>query len=261
MRKNGFKRMLKEGKIIFGPWCTIPSPSVINIIASTGVDFVIIDMEHGPQHFETVENMIRAAEVEGCAPIVRVAMNDEEKILHSLDLGACGVIVPHIESRADAERAISYAKYYPLGTRGFSPFTSAGGYSLRNVREHAAVQNEQTMLILLLEGKGGIENLDDILTIEGVEEKVDGIYIGAYDLSQAVGVPGQVDHPEVKRTLEMCIRKIREKGLAAGGYVAKNEDDIEWMCRMGMQIITLMPDCTILFHAFESFYHRFSAEK
>ncbi|MCX5807575.1 MAG: aldolase/citrate lyase family protein [Proteobacteria bacterium] len=254
---NRLKISLKEGKVVYGPWCTIPSAAVINVIAATGVDFVIIDMEHGPLSFETVEDMIRAAEVEGCSAVVRVAKNDEALILSALDAGACGVIVPHIETRDDVELAISFTKYYPLGTRGFSPFTRAGGYSLYNAKDHAKKQNEKTLLILLLEGKAGIENLEEILSIDNMETKVDAIYIGAYDLSQALGSPGQVDHPDVRSTMESCIARINKSGIAAGGYVAKDENDIKWMRDMGMQFITLMPDCTMLFHAFENTYHNF----
>jgi len=251
------KARLKEGDVVVGPWCTIASPSIVNVIAAVGLDFVIIDMEHGPHSFETVENMIRAAEVENCTPLVRVPKNDGALILNALDIGAHGVVIPHIESRADAELAVSYAKYYPLGKRGFSSFTRAGGYSLHTVQNHSKTQNEQTLVILVLEGKEGIASLDEILTLEKIEDKVDIIYIGAYDLSQAVGLPGQVDHPEVRKHLEICIKKIKERGIVAGGYVAKNSADISWMLEMGMQFITLLPDCTILFHAFESLYHDF----
>lgn len=256
-KDNNMKSLLREGGVVIGPWCTIASPSVVNVIAAAGLDFVIIDMEHGPHSFQTVEDMIRAAEAENCTPLVRVAKNDEALILNALDLGAQGVMIPHIESRADAELAVSYAKYYPLGRRGLSPFTRAGGYSLHNVQDHSQTQNEQTLVILVLEGKEGIASLDEILTLEKIEDKVDIIYIGAYDLSQAVGLPGQVDHPEVRKHLEICIKKIKERGIAAGGYVAKNSADISWMLEMDMQFITLLPDCTILFHAFESLYHDF----
>ena len=253
-RNNNFKKMLRSGEVVYGPWCVLPSASVINVIASTGVDFVIIDMEHGPHTFETVEDMVRASETEGCAPIVRVAKNDDALILSALDIGASGVIVPHIESKQDAERAIAYAKYHPVGSRGFSPYTRAGRYSLYNVKDHARRQNEETAVILLLEGRKGVENLNDILSIKDIKDKIDAIYIGAYDLSQAYGFPGQVDHPEVIRHLEASIGQIRTKGIAAGGYVAKNDEDIKWMTAMGMQFITLLPDCSILFHAFGALY-------
>lgn len=258
MPVNKLKTALKNGSVVTGPWCVISSPSLINVIAASGMDFVIIDMEHGPHSFESAENMIRAAEVENCTPIIRVSKNDESLILNSLDIGAHGVIIPHIESKEDAEKAISYVKYYPLGQRGFSPFTRAGKYSLSNVKEHSNVQNANTMVILLLEGKQGISNLDKILSIENISDKIDLIYIGAYDLSQAVGFPGQVDHPLVHEEMKKCIIKIKKKNIAVGGYVAKDKNDIKWMCEMGMQFITLLPDCTVIYHAFESLYNEFS---
>lgn len=258
MPENKLKIALKNGSVVAGPWCVIPSPSLINVIAASGMDFVIIDMEHGPHSFENAENMIRAAEVENCTPIIRVSKNDESLILNALDIGAHGVIIPHIESKEDAEKAISYAKYHPMGQRGFSPFTRAGKYSLLNVKDHSNLQNANTMIILLLEGKEGLSNLDDILSIEDIKNKVDLIYIGAYDLSQAVGYPGQVDHPLVREEMEKCIKKIKAKNIAVGGYVAKDKDDMKWMCELGMQFITLLPDCTVIYHAFESLCNDFS---
>jgi len=251
---NALKNKLKTKQIVFGPWCIIPSATVIDIIASTGVDFVIIDMEHGCHDYETVENMIRAADSKGCGSLVRVLENNEGFILRALDLGATGVIIPHIESKKDAEKAISYTKYSPLGSRGFSPFTRAGGYSLNNVKLHSEKQNKENVLILLIEGIGGIKSIEDILTIENIEEKVDGIYIGAYDLSQSFGMPGEVDHPQIKAEMDKIIKKVNKKGIAAGGYVAKNDNDVKWMVNLGMQIITLLPDCTILYHAIEERY-------
>ncbi|MCX6692464.1 MAG: aldolase/citrate lyase family protein [Methanoregula sp.] len=158
MIKNPLKIRLKNGEIVAGPWCVIPSATVTDIIAKTGTDFVIIDMEHGAHSFESVENMIRAAENEGCSALVRVAKNDEDHILHALDIGAGGVIIPHIQSRKDAEAAVSAAKYHPLGSRGFSPYTRAGGYSRHNIEKHCSIQNDKTIVCLILEGKDGIEN-------------------------------------------------------------------------------------------------------
>ncbi|MFC1595704.1 HpcH/HpaI aldolase/citrate lyase family protein [Candidatus Margulisiibacteriota bacterium] len=257
LKPNQLKKRLKDGEIVTGAWCVIPSAEVISVLGSAGLDFVIIDMEHGAHSFETAAGMIRAAETEGCAPLVRVPQNDEAQILRALDIDAAGVIVPHIESKADAEKAISYAKYHPLGQRGFSPFTRAGRYSMNNVKTHSQAQNKETIVTLILEGKQGIENLDQILSIDNVTEKIDIIYIGAYDLSQAVGFPGQVDHPEVRQYMEECVQKIRNSGIAPGGYVAKNKDDMVWMRDIGMQFITLMPDCTVLYHAYNDLYNDF----
>jgi 4-hydroxy-2-oxoheptanedioate aldolase len=256
-KTSTLKEKLKKGEKVAGPWCIIPSATIIEIIAQSGIDFVIVDMEHGAHSFEGLENMLRAAECRGCGTLVRVARNNESDILHALDLGADGVIIPHIQTRSDAEKAIGYTKYYPLGSRGFSPFTRAGGYSRNFSPQFSSIQNDRTILCLILEGSEGIENLDDILSINNIGNAIDIIYIGAYDLSQALGVPGQVDHPLVRNTLSQCIRKINERGVASGGYVAKNLDDLRWMSEMGMQFITLLPDCTIIYHAFESYQKAF----
>lgn len=247
---DALKKRLKTGAVVAGPWCILPSSDIIEIIAKIGMDFVILDMEHGPHSTEHLVDMIRSADIYGCAALVRVAKNDESHILHALDIGATGLLVPHIESREDAERAIKYAKYHPLGNRGFSPYTRAGGFSPDDIKQHAQVQNARTVLGLLLEGIQGINNLDDILSIQDISEKIDFIYIGAYDLSQAVGCPGEIDHPEVRRHLTVCIKKIRDAGIAPGGYVAKQGEDMRWMCDMGMQIITLLPDLTLIYNAF-----------
>ena len=247
MRKpNSLKKRLKNGEIVFGPWCVIPSSAIINIVAAAGLDFVIIDMEHGSAGFETAEDMVRAAESENCCPLIRVGQRDESTVLRALDIGAHGLLIPHVESREDAEESVFFSKYYPEGGRGFSPYTRAGGYGYLGVKDHAQKENEETLIGVILEGKEGINNIDSILETKNI----DLIYIGAYDLSQAMGMPGQVEHPAIKKEMEKSIRKIRDCGIAAGGYVAKNTDDIKWMTDIGMQFITCLPDATVIFHAF-----------
>ena len=197
-KKNELKRRLKKGEITLGTWGDIPSSSVVNILGASGLDFVIIDMEHGPFSIETAEDCVRAAESEGCTPIIRVAKNDEAYIVSALDIGAHGIIVPHVETVKDAENAISHIKYHPIGHRGFTPYTRAGGYSKDNLETHAKKENEETMTILIIEGVQGIKNLDKIIA----NKHVDVIYIGQYDLSQAVGMPGKVNHPKVIKFME-----------------------------------------------------------
>ncbi len=117
------------------------------------------------------------------------------------------------------------SKYYPIGKRGFSPYTRAGKYSGGDITEHAHRQNEKILVGVILEGKKGIENIDAILEIE----HLDLVYIGSYDFSQTLGIPGQVGHPGIRKNMERCIRKIRNAGITAGGYVAKSEKDMAWM--------------------------------
>ncbi|MDR4508748.1 MAG: aldolase/citrate lyase family protein [Candidatus Brocadiaceae bacterium] len=253
--KNQLKKRLKNGEIVFGPWCIIPSPTVTNIIATTGMDFVIFDLEHGSISYETLENMICSAESEDCCPLVRVGQRDELQILRSLDLGAHGVLVPHVQNKKEAEEAVSFIKYYPEGQRGFSPYTRAGGYSLIGVKDHAKNQNQQTLVALILENKDCLDKIEEILDIRNV----DLIYIGAYDLSQSLGVPGQLNNPKVRECVERSVRKIRDNGVAAGGYVAKNVEDIRWMTDIGMQFITYLPDVTTIFHSFHDASNMFKS--
>lgn len=239
---NSLKQRLRQGDVVFGPWCTIPSGPLMNITASAGFDFVIVDMEHSVISFETSEEMIRAAQSVGVSTLVRLGDINEEYILKSLDLGAAGVITAHIETGDDAAKVVSHSKYFPSGKRGFSPYTRAGGYSGGDIKEHAVRQNQETIVGVILEGRQGIDNIDDILNTD----QLDLVYIGAYDLSQAIGRPGEVTHPEVRRTLDKCVAKIRGAGLAAGGYVAKNAEDMAWMIETGMQFITYLPDCAVI---------------
>ncbi len=243
--KITLKEKLKAGEVVFGPWCVIPSSSVMNITSSAGFDFVIIDLEHGPTSFEMAEGMCRAAQSEQVSPIIRLGQINEEHILKSLDIGVEGLLVAHVETPEDARKVVGFSKYYPIGKRGFSPYTRAGKYSGGDIKEHAHKQNEKTLVGVILEGKKGIENIDAVLETE----YLDLVYIGAYDLSQALGIPGQVGHPEIRKNMERCIRKIRDAGIAAGGYVAKSEEDMAWMVDIGMQFITYLPDCTVFHNA------------
>ena len=243
------KQKLKKGKVLFGPWCVIPSSPLINIIANTGVDFVIIDMEHSVISFETAEEMVRAAHSEGINTIIRQGTINEESILKSLDMGSDGILIAHVENAKDAQEVVALSKYYPKGRRGFSPYTRAGKYSGgKNITDHARNQNEDTIVGVILEGSKGIENIDKILEVEDI----DLVYIGAYDLSQALRIPGDVNNSIIKKYMEECVVKIKQKGIAPGGFVAKNKEDMCWMVDIGMQFITYLPDCTAIHGVFTS---------
>ncbi len=240
--RYNLRKRLGSGEVLFGPWCVIPSADVANIIATAGFDFMIIDMEHGPFNIETALNMTRAIQAEGCSPLLRFGTIEEKDILHALDMGAEGIIAAHVESPEDAKELVRLARYYPIGGRGFSPYTRAGGFSGSDITQHAENQNNRTVIGVIIEGQKGIQNIDLILNVE----HIDLVYIGAYDLSQALGIPGQVGDPRIQQQLEICIGKIREAGVAAGGFVAKNAGEMKWMIDMGMQIITYLPDCAVI---------------
>jgi 4-hydroxy-2-oxoheptanedioate aldolase len=240
-KKNLLKEKLKNGETVIGTWAVTPSSSVANIIAASNFDFIIIDMEHGPVSFETAEDMVRAAESESSTPLLRVPSNNPEIILRGLEVGSHGIVVPQIENAEGAQKAVKAIKYYPLGNRGFSPFTRSAGYIAKGADLIAERENKETFVGLLVEGKTGLDNLDSIVNLANI----DMIYLGVYDLSQSLGIPGQVDNPKIKDLLKSCTEKIRAKGIAVG-TLAKTIEDIKEFQNLGINFIAYKADCAIL---------------
>ena len=124
--ESSFRERLAAGEVVVGTWSVIPSSWVAEVLAVAGLDFIIVDMEHGPSGFDVAAEMVRAAQLHGCAPLVRVPSLDESAILRALDLGPAGVVIPQVQSSEDVRRVIEYSKYPPIGQRGHSPFTRSG---------------------------------------------------------------------------------------------------------------------------------------
>ena len=196
LQDNRLKRALTKGKMVFGLLNSIPSPLVVEMIAYAGYDFVILDMEHLSVNPETLENMVRAAECGGMTALIRVPNSAPETILRALDCGAQGVVVPHVSSRAGAEQAVAASRFHPLGNRGISGgrTTGFGTIDLHTYFERA---NAEIMVVPMIEDKEGVDNLDAILSVAGI----DMVLEGAIDLSQSYGVPGQAQHPIVQAAI------------------------------------------------------------
>lgn len=240
---NKLKRKLTKGESVIGTWCEIPSPEFINVLAKAGLDFVIIDMEHGAMDFMTVGRMVMAADADNCAAIIRVSTNDDSAILRALEIAPQGIIVPHIESVNDRVKAVEYAKFAPLGKRSLNPFTRAGGY-----HSHPNFTNEQNkniLLSLLVEGENGIEKLHEI-----IDENIDIIYIGTYDISLVLGVPGDVTNKKVLITLEKMVKTIRQKGKVVG-CMFHDEKELAYFKKIGIQFLCYKVDTAVVFDEFQ----------
>ncbi|MEM1944632.1 MAG: aldolase/citrate lyase family protein [Nitrososphaerota archaeon] len=244
MRENRLREKLMVGKPCVGTFATIPNPAVVELIALSGFDFVIIDMEHGILNYESVENMVRAGDVHGLTSIVRVRENRESDILSALETGAQGVEVPHVESAEDAQRAVGAAKYAPMGMRGVSPYTRAGGYSSIPPHEHFLTSNRETMIVLHIEGREGVENMDSILRVEGV----DVLFAGPYDLSQAYGVPGDVEDPKVLGAINKLIERCGSRGRWAGTFAPDVDKARRWITA-GIKYVAYSVDSGIFYNA------------
>ena len=160
---------MKRGETVFGTWCMLPSSFVVDVIARTGIDFVVIDMEHGTMSYETAEEMVRAAQVHQCQPIIRVGDDQENTILHALETGCEAVMVPHVATVSAAERIVQAALYTPKGERGLSPYTRCHGYTHEGLSESMARHAEDTLVGILVEGQQGIANLPDIARVQGID--------------------------------------------------------------------------------------------
>jgi 4-hydroxy-2-oxoheptanedioate aldolase len=247
------KARLKRGETLLGTWTGIPSASVVDAVSSCGLDFVVVDTEHGPAGLETAENMVRAAQVNGVSAIVRVPSNGHDLILRALDIGSNGVQVPHVSTRAEAEAVIAGAKYFPGGERGYSPFTRAGRFG-QNASNHIKDSNNNTAVVLNIEGKEGIRNIRKIAGVKGV----DVLFVGPYDLSQSLGKPGDVENPAVVKAIRQCAAVAKQHGIACGSF-ARDRKYLNMLIDCGVRYITYKVDCAVISSAYAAIKDEFKA--
>ena len=238
------KTRLKNKEAVIGTWAVIPSAESAEIMAAAGMDFFVIDLEHGPMGLETAQNMARATVGSKCAPLVRVPANEDWLILRALEIGSAGVVIPQIRSIEDARKAVRSSYYHPMGERGASPFTRASGYAPTDPTARFAQSNDSVTVVLLVEGHSGIAALDDIVALEGV----DVIYIGTFDLAQAAGYPGQPNHPEVLEFTRSCAQKIVDAGIVPGMLV-QSPQEIDRALDWGIKFLAYKADAAMYFDA------------
>jgi len=252
LKKNNLKEVLKEGKNVFGPFMKFTDPAAVEIMGFAGFDFVIIDAEHGPISMQNAQNMIRSAETANITPIIRVASNDEALILRALDIGAQGIEIPQINSKSQAIKAVKSVKYSPQGERGVCRYVRAANYSSMDKFEYFKSANNETMIIAHIEGVEGINNLDEILSVPGI----DVIFVGPYDLSQSLSIPGEVNNPLVTEKMKEVVLKCRENKVAVGTFV----DDVKtakfWVS-LGVQYMSFSVDVGILYEASKQIVKKF----
>jgi 4-hydroxy-2-oxoheptanedioate aldolase len=228
MQRNRAKDRLREGKPILGVHLPFVAPGIVELVGAAGFHWVLIDCEHGPMDLETTETLIRAAEWAGITPIVRPPRNEASTILRYLDMGAQGIFVPNVHTKVDAEAAVRSAKYYPLGQRGLGGYGRWARRSLSTpLPELVREANENTIVTVLVESVKGVENLHEILSVPGI----DVIDVGPADLSQSLGVPGELDNPKVQSCVRGALEKITKAGRTAGYGVANAEQAREHLER------------------------------
>lgn len=193
--KSVLKEKLQKNELSLGSWLTIPHQSVIEIMATAGFEWLTIDIEHAAIGIESVMNLIGHIQGNGMQALVRVSKNEEVVIKRILDAGADGVIVPMIKNKKEAQEAVDFVKYPPLGKRGVG-LNRAQKYGTA-FQSYQSWVKDQVVVIAQIEHIEAVNNLEEILNTPGI----DGIIVGPYDLSASMGYPGEYDRPDIKEAL------------------------------------------------------------
>ena len=231
---------------VFGPFSKSTDPAFVEAAGLAGFDFVILDLEHGPNHIANLHNLVRAAVIGGAAPIVRVAEGAEWQIGAALDAGASGVQIPHVSTADAATEMVARAKFGAGGHRGVCRYVRAADYSLADKGDYLAKSNE-TLVIVQVEGSEGVANLGEIVAVDGV----DVVFVGPYDLSQSLGVPGEVDHPRVVEAVQAAVREGEQHGVAVGTFTDTGEAARRW-ADAGVRYVSYRVDVGIFAAACQS---------
>ena len=207
------KAKLAAGEPAFGVSMMFPSPQLVEMLGAFGVDWVLLDCEHGSLSPESVELMAIAARAAGMTPIARPATKRAEHIAQALDRGVLGVQVPHVASAEDARAAVQAVKYHPLGRRGLAAGTRSANYDAHgSLADYVREANQATLIAVQIEDEAALANVDSMLKVEGV----DVFFIGPSDLSQSMGHPGNAKAPAVAQAIDECLARIRAAGKTAG---------------------------------------------
>jgi 4-hydroxy-2-oxoheptanedioate aldolase len=234
LKTNTTKTKLKAGETVFGCFVGYPDAALVEVLGYQPWDFIVFDGEHGTLEPRDCENMVRAAELRGVTPIVRVTTNLPPIILRFMDTGAQGLHVPWVNSAEEAENVVRSVKYYPRGIRGLAGVRAADYGQTIPFSEYVQQANQETLVVIHIETAEAVERLPDIAAIEGI----DVIFIGPTDLSQSYGVPGQPQHPDVQKAMQKIVEVVATSPAALGVMVANQDAAQQWRER-GARYITI----------------------
>jgi 2-keto-3-deoxy-L-rhamnonate aldolase RhmA len=242
MRVNPVRAKLKAGKTVYGMFAVeFFSPGLCQIAANAGAEFVLFDMEHGGVGIDELKAQFAFARGTGVVPLVRVPGLQYHLIAPILDAGAMGIMVPMIETRAQAEQLAAWCRYRPAGRRGLGFGVGHDDYQRGDVPAKAREENERTLVIALVETAIGIDNIDAILSVEGIDVG----WLGHYDLTDSLGTTAQFDLPEFHAAVHRFVAACSAHGKAAGFLATSVEMVREWRAK-GFRCISYGTDAGIL---------------
>jgi len=257
--KPGFKARLRAGQPQVGSYVNIAAPEVVEIFGHAGMDYVIIDLQHSSPDWQTLAHMIRAADAVGVSPLVRMNAREPDIILKVLEMGAEGINLPSVKNAEEVRAAFDAIRYAPAGHRSACGHTRAGGYNTRrsDFAEHLERQHERVTLWCAVEDPESLAHVGAIADL-----RPDVIGVGRGDLSAAMGLYGQVNHPDVIAAAEKAIAEVerRSQGQTAASTMIQRLEDIgPWMAR-GCRLFTYAADVILLMEAARGAVDAFRAE-
>lgn len=238
--RNSFKRALAEGRTQFGCWLGLCSPYAAEIAARAGFDWLLIDGEHAPNDLPTIAAQLQVIDPLPPQAVVRLPMGEDWAIKQALDAGAQTLLIPLVESGAEAERLVRATRYPPDGHRGMgAALARASRFS--EIADYATTANAEICLLVQVETRAGLAALDDILAVDGV----DGVFIGPADLSADMGYPGDPQAPEVRAAIRDALGRIAAAGKAPG-IISGEDDEIAAHLEAGARFVAVGIDVTLL---------------
>jgi len=240
MMKRRFTEIKEAGRCYIGTGVMIPAAEIVEIAGYAGFDFVVIDEEHTQFESTTSIDLVRAAEAADIIPIIRVPEVSEVYLKKALDTGVSAVVVPNISNKEAAEKAVYYSRFAPIGGRGACPCVRANQFG-KGDNSYYDDANRDVAIIALIEGAEGMENFDEIISVQGL----DAIYIGPVDLSVSMGLQGDIYDPRVIAAMEKLISKAKEKGHIVGTYCVDISDARKWINK-GIDFIDYSTDTVML---------------
>jgi 4-hydroxy-2-oxoheptanedioate aldolase len=219
---------------LLGTWVNGRDPAVVETLGAVGFDLVVVDLEHGELGVHHLPDLLRAAAATGTASLVRASHLEASEIGKVLDAGPDGVVVPNVTCAAEAEAAVRAAHYPPRGTRGAAPTGRAPGYGATPFAAYRRRVEDEVVVVVQVEGPEGMASVEEILLVDGV----DVLFIGPFDLSQHIGVPGETDHPEVVAAMERIAAAAARRGVVTGTWAAGAESARRW-AEAGVRLVTV----------------------
>ena len=245
------KNRLQNGEMVLGTIISeIRNPNIAYILGQCGFEFFIIDNEHGSYNPETIANMVAAARGAGLEVIVRIPEITRTNILKPLDAGAAGLLVPMVNTADEAREVIKHAKYPPMGERGAALRRPHSGYARVNAADYLKKANEDTLIIVQAETTQAIENIDEIASVKGV----DCVFVGPFDLSISLGIPGLVNDPIEVEAIDK-IQKACIKNNVVPGILMFDQKLMEYWIKKGFRFAVYSSDITMLADAAASTVH------